>query len=84
MPERKRTLTLGGMIGPDELLSLVERHLARSGETARKFGLRAVKDPNLVKDLRDGREPRRATVTRIVTALGESRQSPRADMTAAA
>lgn len=57
------------MTSPEELLALIERHLEGTGETARSFGLRAAGDPNFVSDLRTGREPRRATVEKIMDAM---------------
>jgi 2,4-dienoyl-CoA reductase-like NADH-dependent reductase (Old Yellow Enzyme family) len=47
------------------LLELVERHLRCRRMTPTRFGREAVKDPNFVRDLREGREPRSATVRRV-------------------
>lgn len=52
----------------DELVALVERHLARTGETPTSFGRRVAKDGNLVADLKVGRSPRLRLVERIVAA----------------
>jgi hypothetical protein len=43
----------------DELLRDIERFIKAQGITPTRFGREAVKDPNFVFDLRDGREPRR-------------------------
>lgn len=47
------------------VLRKVERYLQRSQMPATKFGRLAVRDPRLVHDLRNGREPRAAMVARI-------------------
>ncbi len=43
----------------------VERYLRRSGTPPTRFGRLAANDPRLVRDLRNGREPRARTVARI-------------------
>ena len=48
-----------------ELLQRVERYLRRSGMTPTRFGREALRDPRLVWDLRNGREPRPPTARRI-------------------
>lgn len=58
------------------LLELVERHLRSQRMTPTRFGREAVGDPNFVQDLRDGREPRSATVRRV-TAFIEAQGEPR-------
>lgn len=50
---------------PDDLLDLIDRFLVEQGVAASDFGKRVMGDPCLVSDLRDGREPRRATEARI-------------------
>ena len=50
---------------PDALLALIEKHLALTDCTETKFGVDALGDPNFVKDLRAGREPRRKTVQKV-------------------
>jgi len=47
------------------LLRDIEKFLRRTGMPAIKFGRLAVRDPRLVLDLRNGREPRRRTVIRV-------------------
>ncbi len=39
------------------LLSLIERHLRRSGMPPTRFGRESVHDPRFVFDLRNGRQP---------------------------
>jgi hypothetical protein len=39
------------------LLSIIERHLRRSGTPPTRFGRECLKDPQFVFDLRRGREP---------------------------
>ncbi|PTQ09915.1 hypothetical protein CLG96_12190 [Sphingomonas oleivorans] len=51
------------------LLSLIERYLRASGTPATRFGREAVGDPRFVLDLRNGREPRPATVSRVIAYL---------------
>jgi len=59
----------------ERLLRAIERHLRASGETPSAFGLRAVKDSHIVFDLRDGREVRRAVLTRIMLAIAEKQRA---------
>jgi len=47
------------------LLRRVERHLRRFDVPPARFGSEAVRDPRFVFDLRNGREPRPRTVTRV-------------------
>lgn len=49
----------------DGLLQRINRYLDDSGMPETLFGRRAVHDPRLVGDLRNGREPRPETVARI-------------------
>jgi hypothetical protein len=51
------------------LLTRIERHLRRRRMTPTRFGREAVGDPNLVQQLKDGRELRSATLQRIVDYL---------------
>ncbi len=51
------------------LLSIIERHLRRTGTTPTRFGREAVRDPRFVRDLRAGREPRRRTADRVLAYL---------------
>ncbi len=53
------------------LLTLIERHLRRSGTPPTRFGLEAMHDPRFVFDLRRGREPGRATVGRVLDYIAE-------------
>jgi hypothetical protein len=47
------------------LLSDIEAFLAKSGMAPSEFGKAAIHDPNLVRNLRDGRELRFNTVKRV-------------------
>ena len=47
------------------LLRDVESFLQRTGMSPSKFGWIAVKDPNFVRNLRDGRQPRFETAKRV-------------------
>lgn len=49
-----------------DLASLIEAHLAKTGQKPTAFGMDAVGDPWLLRDLKAGREPRRKTVARIM------------------
>jgi hypothetical protein len=49
----------------DPILASVELFLRATGMSASTFGLAVMGDPVLVLDLRNGREPRRATRARI-------------------
>lgn len=53
------------------VLPKIQRFLRRSGMPATKFGRLAVNDPRLVRDLRNGREPRARTVARIEAFLAD-------------
>jgi hypothetical protein len=49
-----------------DLPAMIEAHIARTGMKPSRFGELAVGDPNLIRDLRSGRELRRKTASRIV------------------
>lgn len=49
-----------------DLLAMIEAHRAKSGVSETAFGVLAVGDPNFIRNLKDGREPRRKTVQRVV------------------
>jgi hypothetical protein len=51
---------------PNELLQLVEAAIVAKGLTPTQFGSQAIKDPNLVRDLRAGRELRHDTQQRVL------------------
>jgi hypothetical protein len=54
------------------LLQRIERHLRARRMTPTRFGREAVGDPNLISQLRDGREPRAATARRILDYLNDN------------
>ena len=47
------------------LLRDIERYIRRHQTSAARFGREVVRDPRFVFDLRNGREPRAATVARV-------------------
>lgn len=49
-----------------DLLAMIEAHRAKSGVSETAFGTLAVGDPNFIRNLRAGREPRRKTVQRVL------------------
>lgn len=51
------------------LLTRIERHLRLSGTAPTRFGRDAARDPRLVLDMRNGREPRPALSRRLATYL---------------
>lgn len=56
-----------------DLLAIVEAHIASSGMSKSSFGIAAMGDPCFVDQLREGREPRRRTISRVMEfiATGE-------------
>jgi hypothetical protein len=56
------------------ILQKIDQFLHASGMPPTVFGRRAVHDPRLVGDLRNGREPRPETVARIETYIAEQEQ----------
>lgn len=55
------------------LLTHIERHLRRSGTPPTRFGRESVRDPRLVFDLRNGREPGPEIRARVAAYI-ESRE----------
>ena len=51
------------------VLPKILKYMRNSGMPATRFGRLAVNDPRLVRDLRNGREPRARTVARIEAFL---------------
>jgi hypothetical protein len=54
------------------LLLRIERHLRARRMTPTRFGREAVGDPNLISQLRDGRELRTSTAQRVVDYLDDN------------
>ena len=54
------------------LMQRIESHLRRRRMTPTRFGRDAVGDPNLISQLKDGRELRAATSQRILDYLNEN------------
>lgn len=61
------------------LLNIIERHLRRSGTPPTRFGHEAMHDPRFVFDLRKGREPGKATVSRVLDYLARLQADAQAD-----
>lgn len=49
-----------------DLLAMIEAHRAKSEVSETAFGMLSVGDPNFVRNLKEGREPRRKTVQRVM------------------
>ena len=54
------------------LLSRINHHLRETGMPETKFGRLAVHDPRFVSDLRNGRQPREATVARVERYIAQT------------
>jgi hypothetical protein len=54
------------------LLLRIERHLRSKRMTPTRFGRESVGDPNLISQLRDGRELRTSTAQRVVDYLDDN------------
>ncbi len=54
------------------VLQRIERHLRMRRMPPTRFGREAVGDPNLVSQLKDGRELRTATLQRVVDYLDDN------------
>ena len=48
------------------ILDRIDRYLRASKTTPSRLGRDAVGDPNFVMNLRDGRQPRQATLDRVI------------------
>lgn len=59
------------------LIHHIDRFLRRTKISPTKFGREAVGDPNFVLDLRDGREPRSATVRRVMAYIDAREEAAR-------
>ena len=56
----------------DSLSEVVEAHLRATGVSPTRFGVEAVRDPRFVFQLRNGREPRKATRERVLRYIGDA------------
>jgi hypothetical protein len=54
------------------LLTRIDTFLRRTRMSPTRLGREAVRDPNFVLNLRDGRQPRRATARRVVAFIESS------------
>jgi hypothetical protein len=55
----------------NELLNLIEKHLVQTGKTETAFGIEAMNDRSLVRDIRNGRELRKAGRAKVMAIIGE-------------
>ena len=51
------------------ILERIDRYLRRSKTSPSRLGREAVGDPNFVMNLRDGRQPRQATLDRVLAFI---------------
>jgi hypothetical protein len=51
------------------ILDRIDRYLRASKTTPSRLGRDAVGDPNFVMNLRDGRQPRQATLDRVIAFI---------------
>jgi hypothetical protein len=58
------------------LLNHIERYLRRNPRSATRLGREAMNDPSFVRQLRNGREPRRETVDRVRAWLEANDRAP--------
>ena len=54
-----------------QLLPVIEKYLRARNVAPTRFGRDAVRDPRFVLDLRNGREPRRRTVSRVLSYIDD-------------
>lgn len=54
-----------------QLLPAIEKYLRARNIAPTLFGRDAVRDPRFVLDLRNGREPRRRTVLRVIAFMAD-------------
>lgn len=59
-----------------DLLDKIEAYCRETGVSETAFGKTAVHDPNLVRDIRGGRELRRATLAKIEAAMPANQAPP--------
>lgn len=60
------------MLTAEAFLSDVEAYLKQAGMSATAFGHAALKDPNFVHDLRQGRKPNLGIVERVYIFMNEN------------
>lgn len=65
------------MLTRDAFRAEIEAFIARSGMTATAFGVEAVRDPNFVHDLRNGRAPNLRSVERVLAFIRDRDRPPR-------
>jgi hypothetical protein len=55
-----------------DLLNAIIQYCEQHGVTETSFGKRAVGDPNLVRDMKAGRELRSSTVNKVMQAISQA------------
>lgn len=55
-----------------DLLNAIIQYCEQHGVTETAFGKRAVGDPNLVRDMKAGRELRSSTMNKVVQAINQA------------
>lgn len=84
MTARNSPSNLRIMLSPTELRALVDRHLEETRTPPSTFGLKAVGDPNFVRNLRAGREPRSRIRQKVVEFIEGVERAPVAHQSGAA
>ena len=60
------------LLTPKQLLRRVDSWLARTGTSASRLGREVSNDPSLIDDMRNGREPRRATIDKLLRFMRDN------------
>ncbi len=60
-----------------QLLPVIEKYIRARNIAPTRFGRDAVRDPRFVLDLRNGREPRRGTVKRVIAFIDDQNREER-------
>ena len=58
------------------ILDRIDRYLRATKTTPSRLGREAVGDPNFVMNLRDGRQPRQATLDRVIAFIDSREARP--------
>ena len=59
----------------ENILDIIETHLAATGEAPTAFGIAVMNDPRFVSDLRNGRDVRQKTIRKVVAYI-EAKNCP--------
>ena len=63
------------MVTPEQFRDRIEGFLSRSEITPTQFGIDAVRDPNFVRDIRNGRVPSLKTAAQVLDFI-DTRSAP--------